>query len=366
MSKYLIKLTPLGKYYFGGDMTFTVGTNEDDKHNIEFSSYIIESNKFPQQTSLLGMMRYLLLKKSSEVFSVEENMIISNGAKELIGEKSFSVNANHEENQFGKIKSLYPCFLMKNNETYLPLPKDYELEPNFEGVKGMYVYNKRILNVPIIKNYDPKEFREPGYINTKTGEIVLEKNIFHKDTRIGIEKNHEGKSNEKGFYKQISYRLEEGFCFSFIIDVDFDLSKCKHEIVSLGGDSSMFRLECRDYGNKDVTLPDYEKISVDKALNKIKVVLLSESFITINDLENTCFQIAGTVPLRFIESNINAKNYNILSKEVNRGKKYQMYEKGSVFYFNDKSKADGFINKIMNKKEFRQIGYNFSVKHKNK
>lgn len=128
----------------------------------------------------------------------------------------------------------------------------------------------------------------------------------------------------------------------------------------------MFRLECRDYGNIDVTLPDYEKISVDKALNKIKVVLLSESFITINDLENTCFQIAGTVPLRFLESNINAKKYNILSKEVNRGKKYQMYEKGSVFYFNDESKADEFINKIMNKKEFRQIGYNFSVKHKNR
>lgn len=366
MSKYLIKLTPLGKYYFGGDMTFTVGTNEDDKHNIEFSSYIIESNKFPQQTSLLGMMRYLLLKKSPEAFSVEKDKIISNGAKELIGEKSFSVNTNHEENDFGKIISLYPCFLMKNNETYLPVPKDYELEPDFKDSEGIYVYNKRSISVPIIEKYDPKEFKEPRYINTKTGEIVLEKNIFHKDTRIGINKNHEGKSNEKGFYKQISYRLEKGFCFSFMIDTEFDLSACKQEIVSLGGDSSMFRLECCDYGNKDVTLPDYEKINVDKKLNKTKVVLLSESFITINDLENTCFQIAGTVPLRFIESNINTQNYNILNKEANRGKKYQMYEKGSVFYFNDENKADEFINKIMKKKEFKQIGYNFSVKHKNK
>ena len=69
MSKYIIKLIPTGRFFFGGDMTFTIGKQkETDKskgekdsyqiYNEEFSSYIISSLKFPQQTSLLGMLRF--------------------------------------------------------------------------------------------------------------------------------------------------------------------------------------------------------------------------------------------------------------------------------------------------------------------
>ena len=51
MSKYIIKLTPTGRFFFGGDMTFSVGEQPDDKnkkkdfqkHNEKFSSYIIPS-----------------------------------------------------------------------------------------------------------------------------------------------------------------------------------------------------------------------------------------------------------------------------------------------------------------------------------
>ena len=59
MSKYIVSLTPLGKYFFGGDMTFKVSDKND--YNERYSSYVIQSGQFPQQTSLLGMMRFLLL-----------------------------------------------------------------------------------------------------------------------------------------------------------------------------------------------------------------------------------------------------------------------------------------------------------------
>lgn len=64
--KYKITLTPVDKFFFGGDMTFQVGTNEKDSFNEQFSSYIIRSAMFPQQTSLLGMLRFLILRNSGE------------------------------------------------------------------------------------------------------------------------------------------------------------------------------------------------------------------------------------------------------------------------------------------------------------
>ena len=71
MSKrYLVKLTPTGKFFFGGDMRF--GTDGKDG---DFSSYIIESSMLPQQTSLLGMMRFLLLSNNPDLFDIKDNCI---------------------------------------------------------------------------------------------------------------------------------------------------------------------------------------------------------------------------------------------------------------------------------------------------
>ena len=66
MSKYQITLTPIDKCCFGGDMTFMVGNKEDDEFNEKFSSYIIRSSLFPQQTSLLGMLRFFVLRNAGE------------------------------------------------------------------------------------------------------------------------------------------------------------------------------------------------------------------------------------------------------------------------------------------------------------
>ena len=122
MSKYQITLTPVDKFFFGGDMTFQVGakelpknwneiTDENERARIEkqvedntrYSSYIIQSSLFPQQTSLLGMLRFLILRNYEDVFK-EGQIVNKDRAKALIGERSFTVNANdHDENHFGRI-----------------------------------------------------------------------------------------------------------------------------------------------------------------------------------------------------------------------------------------------------------------------
>ncbi len=55
--RYLIKLTPVDQFFFGGNITF--GENKATQN------YLVRSEKYPQQTTLLGMLRYQLLKTNS-------------------------------------------------------------------------------------------------------------------------------------------------------------------------------------------------------------------------------------------------------------------------------------------------------------
>lgn len=56
MATYLIKLTPLDKFFFGQKKTFG-----DDNVN-----YVVYSSFFPQQTALLGLLRYQVLQIAGE------------------------------------------------------------------------------------------------------------------------------------------------------------------------------------------------------------------------------------------------------------------------------------------------------------
>lgn len=367
MNRYLIKLAPLSKYFFGGDMTFQVGKDTDETYkayNESYSSYIIESSRFPQQTSLLGMMRYLLLTKSPDVFSTQENRIISKGkASDLIGCSSFRVinPACYSKNNFGQIHAIGPCFLMKGGEYYLPVPKDYELEISFLNAKTAS-YNGRELRVPEIANYNPKNHDDDFYFNAYSGEIVKGDDIFKKDIRIGINKNYLGKSDENGFYKQISYRLADGYCFAFVVDTTFDLALCQSEFVSLGGDSSCFSLSATRLAETDSSLPSYRQISEKLKIITpcCRVVLLSESLID-PDWIDAIFSITYTVPFRFLQTSVDTtKDYSILSKDAIRSVKYHLYQKGSVFYFEDKKQAEVFSKSIAERGDFHEIGYNYS------
>lgn len=356
----MITLRPLGKYFFGSDMTFQVGSNEQSPFNEAFASYIIASNKFPQQTSLLGMMRYLLLTKSPEAFSQTSNRIISQEkASELIGEKSFQVKEGHkEQNRFGQIKSLGPCFLRKGEDTLPPVPKDYYFSISFAASKATAYSNRQPLQVPDVQGYNPKMQYDPLYISLKSGATYKEKEIFQQDIRIGINKNYKGRSDDKGFYKQISYRLKDGFCFAFVVETDFDLRGCQHEIVSLGSDGSRFALSARELTDADMPTLTYPKEVLKEVEAGQRVVLLSDSLLEADDLTMACFSISDTKPFRFLSTHTGMQNYSMLGEARRVEEKYYLYEKGSTFYFADLTTAKDFVARVEGKAEFHQIGYN--------
>ena len=193
--KYLVTLKPVDKFFFGGDMTFKVEkpskTKEEDRSSDErFSSYIIKSNTFPQQTSLLGMLRFLLLSNSD--YFADGKIINTDGASALIGSKSFEVS--DESGTFGCIDELGACFLLNRSTggdvyySFLPYASEYQMAEHDSPIQG-YVNGKK-LTIPKLEGYTAKDGYSERVIGSDKKVLPLS-DIFVEDRRIGIARNIE-------------------------------------------------------------------------------------------------------------------------------------------------------------------------------
>lgn len=354
----LITLTPLGKFFFGGDTTFSI---QDKKFDEEYASYIIESRKFPQQTSLLGMLRYLLLSNDSKAFdSAAQKIRNTVRATELIGESGFRDNGGTAL-EFGYIKSLSPCFLQVRNkkdgspwENLVPAPRDQGYVISFDESMQSYINGVK-RDVPVVEGYDPKEYNELLFIGEK--EKIEESKIFCRDARIGIDRDFERSTKEGAFYKQICYRLGEGtgnqeFRFAFNACIETDMTAYDGSIVSVGGDSSYFVLHIGEA--KPLGLP--ASYQAEFACEQ-KLVLLSDACLDEADAEQVKFAMTETIPFRFLKTTVKTENYSILNREVERHDRIRLFRKGSVFFGNS-DQIDRLGEALGKRKDFFQIGYN--------
>lgn len=384
MSKtYLLKLTPTGKFFFGGDMRF--GINGKDGKDEVFSSYIIESSRMPQQTSLLGMMRFLLLSNNPNLFDRMNNCIKKNVSVDgWIGKSGFSVKSDKSTNEYGKILSLGPCCVYGNGNRYYQAPLDKGFSSvNWEKPVSAVINGKEV-QLPELKimNEDKEEpftgkhylssyfmAMEPACINVKedmvhisSGNLVIkdylyaEDELFQQDIRIGIDKDYEGKSQTNAFYKQISYRLKEGFCFAFDVEVndDIELEQYIGQLVNLGADASTFVFEAISIENITVE---------DTKMSGLSVVLLSDAYISEEDMKEckVRYSINQMRPFRFLSTENKSDNsyYRINGNDAaQRSKRYELYQTGSVFYFETEEQRNKFCDVLKNRKDFNQIGYN--------
>lgn len=383
MSKrYKVTLTPLNRFYFGGETSFLIEGEEFDNSN---SSYIIASACFPQQTSLLGMLRFLILSNNSDIFA---NGKISDKAKaeERIGKRSFAIGGDQD---FGKIERLSPCFLQimtkKGDQSvsslFYPAPADIAFSIDFieaqrkiilDTVVGnfLFVNGSKVGKMPVITGYDAKK----GVTRRYVGEsgVLKEADIFKEDVRIGIRRNNKtGKTEENAFYKQIFYRfadhingekVEVSFTFEVVLKEENVIPP--EAIVELGGDSSKFRLKAELIGEAE----DGQEFAMNlpplywgnnKCSCFSKVVLLSDAYM---ERPDCLFDISETKPFRFLKTDVNiTEHYNAFGKSKafpSKSGKCNLYQNGSVFYFNNKNQQDDFERKIKACPEFARIGYN--------
>jgi len=326
MKNYLIKLTPVSMFFFAGEKHFGNMTN---------TNYFAKSNLFPQQTTLLGMLRKELLIQEG-IFKINGNYSDDDYVKinELIGGQSFQEN---KQNSFGKIKSLSPVFISKNEDNFITIPKDYGFI--FKKINGKSNLNKDKLFVPFMENFKAKDGLAAGFIssdyNNHKYPIPLEK-VFKEYVKVGNEKEKKEDDKDK-FFKQLFYIMIKGFSFSFFAQLDFTL---KDSTVFIGGDNSSFKMEVIE------TQQTFKSIFIDDKAEKDKITLLSNALVD-EDIYDYCdFAVTQTVDFRTIRF----EKY----KYKERNAKYTMIERGSVFFTSNKEQLE---MKIENK-NFEQIGYN--------
>ncbi len=351
-TKYLITLTPHEKFFFGGERTF----GDTNAH------YLVVSRYFPQQTALLGLLRHQLLVQSNDPQIFADNKIQDPQlAKKLIGEKSFTINGKFD---FGKIKSLSPVFITRNSddtkEYYFPANREYVWKEKFDDecnkeqgwltvnpVKEETEKGRQLNGKPLIKleNYNPK-YDMPDLLINRSGIKYSYDDVFIEHKQVGIRKDYNGKTDEKAFYVQTFWKMKKGYGFSFIAELDFDL-KSNHNVV-FGGEQQMFRMDVEkfDKGFEDL-LPPYES-----SKNFHKVVLLSDTCVEKDIFPDFDFAITRTGDFRFLVTDLNIKNP---ARKPDKSQKFEVYKKGSVFYFSDKNKD---IPSLFNYDNLRKVGYN--------
>lgn len=328
-------------------MTFSV-----DGKDSEFTSYIIRSNKFPQQTSLLGMLRFLILRYSDKQVFANNKIQDPNKATDCIGKQSFMFDKNHKRVSFGYIEEISNCFVMDGENAISVIAKgneyDFTISKSSQGTANEFTFQ-----IPS-SNYDAKEGFKDQF-----------KNVFKEDWRIGIDKDYSGRTKNASLFKQVAYQFvkedkdKDGnilathdykFALYASVDEKFDLTKCDGEIVSIGADSSQFVI--------NVVSKEYVETGVTCKFSNV-VVLSSPAYIEIKQDDSIAFAITETISFKFMQTTVNTSDYGRLGNQIKHSDRIDLYQRGSVFFFNSKDDAEKFGKKIDSYADFRQIGYNY-------
>ena len=193
MTEYLVTFKPLGDYSFGSDRRFSFAGRNNYSAD-EYAPYFIRTNRVPEQSTVFGMIRYLILVSNgielNQDFQYDGNT--RNKIEALIGEKSFSLNGGVRD--FGKLEKISPIFLLKNSEEIV-IPNPFN---NKQGKEGIEQFAPMILeeikvstsfgeiSLPKSKEYNPKEGYGNGYYNINTGCLEAIEDIFRTKVATGV------------------------------------------------------------------------------------------------------------------------------------------------------------------------------------
>lgn len=401
MATYLIKLCPIDRFYFGNDVTF--GPNN--------TNYFVRSVYFPQQTTLLGMLRYYLLVQND---ALDEKGKVKctppSLADDLIGNSGF--DASPKPN-FGLIKEISPVFISGPDGEYFVQSREFGLQWQEDELNG----DKRHELVPlkVRKGHGKKGFSEHGIhyfegfnakteipdllVNARTGRMrffeyknELKDNpmngIFIPNEQIGIrlpKTLDERKNKDKGYYKQIGFTMPSGYGFAFYAKIDIPTNKKFEDgLVRMGADQSWFSLVQEPVNEtdqsilKNFSVSDTESTLVNRLFRKVndfneKVVLLSDSYLTKDEYEKCLFASVATVPFRFVkitekegktpEGKRKIFTMNGTGLKLTKSEEYiTLLKKGSVLYVKSKKEKDQLIKYLKDSKQaFYQIGYNYAI-----
>lgn len=334
MPNYQIKITPLEYYFFGGE-----------KHNEELeTNYFVESLPYPQQTGILGMLRYMLLVDKGLLQGRKIEGDKKTAADELIGAKSFQYGSKFS---FEKIESLSPLYFYNGIEKYFfaPFDIDFAIDDNYVLSKDGEKYSCK----------KSSKFIQPKMIS-KSGKLENLSEIIKDVPQVGNKKAGKGATKENAFYKQNMKRLEKDW--SFVLDASIDVEiKNKEIYLPFGGEKSFFKMQIE---RAEPFKPSFPDVYVRK---KNVLFCISDCFVEGKTIKELPFAVSDYVSFRNLRSTNSTKNHYDLPKDKNienglvRSDRYQLLKRGSVLYFSDKGERDDFA-KSLNETDGSAIGFN--------
>ena len=361
MSTYFVRMTPLEPFTFGGEKGFRFDSKdmENGRNNTANTTYYQTSSEIPEQTTIIGMLRYLILRQAGQAkeFSEYSNEDRENIAR-LIGNKSFSFRET--EFQMGKLQSVSPVFIVdqekKTRETsyFVRNPLNNLGKDNYRSMR-MQTEKVRtssgLLQLPIVdekEGYTTKTYLNYGYLNIGSSNQTKSEfvgDMFKSELLTGNKKN-EKISDEDGFFKrQVIHFSRKDYAFAVFAECEQDALPQKM-IAHMGLKKSAFLVECIPVEKNDL------EDRIQKAIKGSDVWYYALSDILTEGADFDTFSIVFKKQIRNMETNLKGKHFLGAVKRSKR--QYNLIEAGSVFY--EKNPISNQNNNL------KKAGYNCIVK----
>ncbi len=370
---FKVTLEPKDWFFFGGGSTFDNGTK---------TSYIAHSMLLPQQTAILGMIRYQLLRQNNLLFGQGGSPEMSK-VKDLIGENSF-IMSDDSQKSFGDILGISPVFLEeydKENKSVvrelfpLSLTDSYKL--SFDNARVYMTDREKKLLIGDNGSFNPKEYDNYMKFGDKEGQSISIDSIFEKRMQIGITKNtdfntKEGEKEGKFFkHEMVRFRRnkDKNTSFRYTFYVKLGSQELKTDFVFIGAERSCFNMEVSPVEGAGT---DLKQIYLDDCPSRCdtigRIEILSPTYIEdIGIMEALCdFHWSNVISFRNITFNKDGKGrLNSGGVSYDRGTiSYNMLCPGSVLFFDESKRKD--IEDLLNKEHLQSIGYNYFNSMNNK
>lgn len=358
-----IWLQPLGKFFFGGESTFKEGNEENRR-----STYVLHSRYYPQQTSLLGLVRNQLLLQNGLLWDNSTHVTDRTKAKALIGGHSFKPT---HVGSYGVVQKVSTVYMADEKGIAIPpAPRD-----DVQTGNGSMRFEQHF-GRPLLLHYDPKQ-RLDDMLYIATGNNAPLKDTFTLSKQVGITKaarpdgrDVEDKDDEAGYYYQtfLSKRSDSsvsGFVF-YVQMEDREDAKLESAIVEFGGERGTFRMTVEDTNLSDFPVPTvaYKHTQVAQGLSVKRLLCLSPAYVETAALRRASLLIVSqSLSFRFFEAEVETtQHYQALSKNklltngLGESNLHQLLDRGSVIYFDPAQEAH--LTALFDNVPFQNIGYN--------
>lgn len=342
MSRYKVTLKPIDWFFFGAEQTFDNGASQ---------SFIARSNRFPQQTALLGMVRYQLLKHAGllSIPGEETNAEKKQKTINLIGESSFILDSEKKQH-YGTILGLSSVFIQCGEKTFLPTPYTFGTNMSFSPNCGRMCLGGNIVECIPLPTAPPEfdYYKNPERLIDAEGNLCYVKDLYRATMQIGITKARDGDDNENGFFKQETLRFADDHTrFAFYLDLADDIT-LSDDMVFIGAQRSCFQMEVKS-DDETLFVPPHPVHSV---------LVCSPTFVKDIDALNDCclFHLSQSMPFRNI---IKADTGRLKSGAVayHRHTAVSTFLRpGSVLFF--KKEKQEQLEALLDNSNLKTIGYN--------